>query len=53
LDAEIANPQMLNQLAGKFISKVFIQRETKHLFLTVQMQKDEDVLLEKTILVEV
>ena len=53
LDAEVSNPQMLNQLATKFISKVFIQRESKRLLLTVQMQTEGTVLLEKTIVAEV
>jgi hypothetical protein len=43
LDAEVPNPQMLNQLAMKFVSKVFIQRETKRLFLTVQMRMKDKV----------
>lgn len=52
LDAEVPNPQMLNQLAMKFVSKVFIQRETKKLYLTIQLQIDGDVLFEKTVVVE-
>ncbi|PRX72990.1 hypothetical protein B0G52_10481 [Cohnella sp. SGD-V74] len=52
LDAEVPNPQLLNQLAAKFVSKVFIQRESKRLFLTVQMRKKDEVLFDRTILPE-
>ncbi|QNK57439.1 recombinase family protein [Paenibacillus sp. PAMC21692] len=53
LDAEVPNPQMLNQLAAKFVSKVFIQRETKRLYLTVQMRVKDEILLDKTIVSEI
>ncbi|MBW7477704.1 hypothetical protein K0T92_23605 [Paenibacillus oenotherae] len=48
LDAEVPNPQMLNQLAMKFVLKVFIQRETKRLFLTVQLRMRDEILFDKT-----
>lgn len=50
MDDEVANPQMLHQLAGKFISKLFIQRETKQMYMFMQLRADDDVLLEKSIL---
>lgn len=52
LDAEVSNPQMLNQLATKFVSKVFIQRETKKLYLTVQFRTEDKVVYEKTLVLE-
>lgn len=53
LDAEVPNPQMLNQLAAKFVSKVFVQRETKRLFLKVQMRMKDETMLDKTIVAEI
>jgi len=52
LDDEVPNPQMLHQLAGKFISKLFIQRETKKLYLTIQFKIDGVEVYEKTIVTE-
>lgn len=52
LDDEVANPQMLHQLAGKFISKLFIQRETKKMYLTIRFNFDEVEVYEKTIVAE-
>jgi len=49
LDAEVPNPQVLNQLALKFVSKVFIQRETKQLYMTLQFRMNDEVVLEKVI----
>lgn len=53
LDEDVPNPQMLNHLAKKFISKMFIQRETKQLYMTMQLRKDEEVLFHKTIVAEI
>jgi hypothetical protein len=52
LDDEVANPQMLHQLAGKFISKLFIQRETKKMFLTIRFSFEGVEVYEKTIVAE-
>jgi len=52
LDAEVSNPQMLNQLAAKFISNVYIQRETKRLYVTVQMKNAKQVLYQKMVVVD-
>lgn len=52
-DDEVSNPQMLHQLAGKFISKVFIQREIKKLYLTIKFEADGDLFYEKIIIAEV
>lgn len=52
LDEEVPNPQMLNQLAAKFVSKVFIQRETKRLYLTVQFNQGDNNFYEKHITTE-
>lgn len=47
LDSEVLNPQVLNQLALKFVSKVYIQRETKQLYMMIQFHMDDEVVLEK------
>jgi len=52
LDEEVPNPQMLHQLAGKFISKLFIQRETKKLYLTIQFKIEGVEVYEKTIVAD-
>ena len=52
MDEDVPNPQMLNHLAKKFISKVFIQRETKQLYMTLQLRMDQEVLLDKTVVAE-
>ncbi|MFC3342173.1 hypothetical protein [Paenibacillus abyssi] len=52
LDDEVANRQMLHQLAGKYISKLLIQRETKKMYLTRHFMYDDTVLFEKTIVIE-
>lgn len=52
LDDEVTNPQMLHQLAGKFISKLFIQRETKKLFLTIRFNYGGIEVYEKTVVAE-
>jgi hypothetical protein len=49
LDADAPNPQMLHTLAGKFITNLFIQRETRKLYLTIQFRNDDMILYEKTI----
>ena len=52
LDDEVPNPQMLHQLAGKFISKLFIQRETKKMYLTIRFNFNDVEVYEKTIVAE-
>lgn len=52
LDSEVPNPQMLHQLAGKFISKMFIQRETKKVYMTIQFKSNDVILYEKTLIAE-
>jgi hypothetical protein len=52
LDNEVANPQMLHQLAGKFISKLLIQRETKKMYLTIRFSFEGNEVYEKTIVAE-
>lgn len=52
LDNEAASPLMLNQLVGKFVHKVHIQRETKLLHLTFHVEHEKTVLLEKTVVCE-
>jgi hypothetical protein len=49
LDEETPNPQLLHTLAGKFISNLFIQRETRKMYLTIQFRNDDMILYEKTI----
>lgn len=50
LDAEVTDLQMLHHLSGKYISNLFIQRESKKLYLTIRFRSDDDVVLyEKTL----
>lgn len=51
-DAEVQNPQMLNQLIGKFVSQVQVTRETKQVHLMVQFANTDEVLYEKYIVTE-
>lgn len=52
LDQEAPNPQLLHSIASKYISKLFINRDTRKVYLTFQLTQDEKLLYEKTMVSE-
>jgi len=49
LDAEVQNPEMLNRLVSKYVSKILIQRETKTIHISFKLKQDSVVLYQNTI----
>lgn len=49
VDADGENPQWLNQMLDNYLSKVLIQRESKHSFITIQINLSDETVYEKTI----
>jgi site-specific DNA recombinase len=52
LDQEVPNVQLLQSIASKYISRLFIDRDTKKLYMTLQFNHNEKVVYEKTIVCE-
>lgn len=52
LDSDGINPQLLNQTLGKYLSRVLVQRESKHLFITIQISLNGETVYEKTIVAD-
>lgn len=52
LDQDVPNPQLLHSIASKYISKLFINRDTGKLYLTLQITHDDKLLYEKTLVSE-
>ncbi|WP_235946371.1 hypothetical protein [Saccharibacillus alkalitolerans] len=52
LDAEVPNPQMLNQWVGKFVSEVKVQRETKRFFIDIELVMKTKILFRKNLVSE-
>ncbi|TBL69781.1 recombinase family protein [Paenibacillus thalictri] len=52
LDADVQNPALLHPIVGKYVSTVYIQRETGKLFLTIQFKVSDIVLYEKILVTE-
>ncbi|EBD8094913.1 recombinase family protein, partial [Salmonella enterica] len=51
LDDEVQNLQMLHQLVSKFVSKVVVQREVKKLYITIQLNANQNVMYEKFLVI--
>lgn len=51
-DQDIPSPQLLHILVTKFISNLYIQRETTRLYLVIQFKHEEVILFEKTLVSE-
>lgn len=52
LDSDGANPQLLNQLLLKYVSKAFVERESKLIYVTIQLNWDGLLMYEKTIVAD-
>ncbi|WP_258023064.1 hypothetical protein [Brevibacillus formosus] len=52
LDCETFNPETIHQLVAKYVSRVFIQRETKVLHIIMQFKSGDAILYEKTVVAE-
>lgn len=52
LDSDGANPQLLNQMLNKYVSRVIAQRESKHVYITIQLNINDETLYEKTIVAD-
>jgi site-specific DNA recombinase len=52
LDEDVPNQQLLHSMAGKFISRMFIQRETERLHMTITFNNEGKVLYEKTLIAD-
>lgn len=49
LDDEAPSPELLNQLVGKYVPRIIIQRETRSVHITFHIKHDDIVLYQKTI----
>lgn len=49
LDEEVPNPELLNQVIGKYISRIIVQRETKTVHISFHIKQNEVMLYQKTI----
>ncbi|GGH68719.1 integrase [Paenibacillus silvae] len=52
LDQEVPNPQLLHALASKYISKLYINRDTKKIYLSLQLTMNDKLMYEKTMVSE-
>jgi site-specific DNA recombinase len=52
LDSDGANPQSLNQSLSKYVSRIVVQRENKHISMTVQINMNGETMYEKTIVAD-
>jgi site-specific DNA recombinase len=52
LDQEVPNPQLLHTIASKYISKLFINRDSGKVYLTIQLTQNGTLLYEKTMVSE-
>ena len=50
--SEVPNPQMLHQLACKFISKMLNQLETGKVYISIQFKANETILYGRSIVAE-
>ncbi|MED1795887.1 hypothetical protein P4V54_24800 [Brevibacillus nitrificans] len=51
-DSETSNPETIHQLVAKYVSRVFIQRETEVIHIIMQFKTNNAVLYEKTVVAE-
>jgi site-specific DNA recombinase len=52
LDQEVPNPQLLHTIASKYISKLFINRDSGKVYLTTQLTQNGTLIYEKTMVSE-
>jgi len=52
LDSETSNPENIHHLVSKYVSKVFIHRETKVIHIVIQFKSGDTILYEKTVVAE-
>lgn len=52
LDQEVPNVQLLHTIASKYISKLIINRDTRRVYITLQLRNSEKLMYEKTIVTE-
>ncbi|MNU07558.1 hypothetical protein D3C72_2532040 [compost metagenome] len=52
LDDRNADLQLLHQFAGRYISKLFIHRETEKMYVTFCIEVDAGVVYEKTMVAD-
>lgn len=52
LDSEVSSPESIHQLVAKYVSRVFIQRETKVIHIIMQFKSGDAILYEKTVVAE-
>jgi site-specific DNA recombinase len=49
LDDEVPSPELLNQLASKYVQRIIVQRETRTVHITVHIKHHNKVVYQKTI----
>lgn len=49
LDQEVPNPQLVHNIVSKYISKLFINRDTCKVYLTLQLSHGDKLIFKKTV----
>lgn len=49
LDDEVQNPQLMNEYVKRSVFEVTVHRETKHVYMTVELRNEKNLLYQKVV----